>query len=284
MSGWDSGLLSDAQRRFVSSHLVTPELVSDMSWGQVDTRVLHVRDGATEFVVKAAGGGNHHIGREISAHENATAPLLRIDRCSRLVAADRAANVLVTTFVPGDLVEGTSAELSADLHAQAGALLRAFHDQHPRLDDDYESRATDQALSRLNQDHRITLDVADRAREVLETYIPRPIVVVPTHGDWQPRNWVVDCGRLRVIDFGRFDYRPAATDLCRLAVQQWDEAPDLESAFLRGYGSDPRDPEVWRLDLLREAVGTAVWAYQVGDEAFEAQGHRMLAAAIARFS
>jgi hypothetical protein len=28
---------------------------------------------------------------------------------------------------------------------------------------------------------------------------------------------------------------------------------------------------------VREAIGTAVWAHLVGDVAFEAQGHRMLA-------
>ena len=36
------------------------------------------------------------------------------------------------------------------------------------------------------------------------------------------------------------------------------------------------------VDVLREAVGTAVWAYQVGDEPFEKQGHRMLQDALRR--
>ena len=30
----------------------------------------------------------------------------------------------------------------------------------------------------------------------------------------------------------------------------------------------------------REAIGTAAWAYQVGDRPFEEQGHRMIAAAL----
>lgn len=87
-----------------------------------------------------------------------------------------------------------------------------------------------------------------------------------------------------MIDFGRFEHRPAATDLCRLAMQQWAIDPALEGAFLDGYGPDPRDPEVWAIDQLREAVGTAVWAYEVGDEEFERQGHRMLAVALAPFA
>ncbi|WP_024874501.1 hypothetical protein [Saccharomonospora piscinae] len=51
-----------------------------------------------------------------------------------------------------------------------------------------------------------------------------------------------------------------ADEQCRVTVQQWHESPSLEDAFLSGYGSDPRDPEVWRIELLREAIGTAVWA------------------------
>ena len=112
---------------------------------------------------------------------------------------------------------------------------------------------------------------------------PQPATVVPTHGDWQPRNWLVHRGEIRAIDFGRFDFRPAATDLCRLAVQQWRGRPELEQAFLDGYGADPRSAPSWRIDLLQEAVGTAVWAFQVGDAAFEDQGHRMLREALQLF-
>jgi hypothetical protein len=31
---------------------------------------------------------------------------------------------------------------------------------------------------------------------------------------------------------------------------------------------------------VRAAIGTAAWAYRVGDEVFEAQGHRMIAEAL----
>ena len=79
-----------------------------------------------------------------------------------------------------------------------------------------------------------------------------------------------------MIDFGRFALRAAATDFARLAAQEWRMAPDLERAFFEGYGDDPRTPEHWRLVRLREAIATAAWAYQVGDEQFEQQGHRMI--------
>ena len=35
-------------------------------------------------------------------------------------------------------------------------------------------------------------------------------------------------------------------------------------------------PGSGKAHTLLEAIGTAVWAHQVGDEVFEAQGHRMI--------
>lgn len=74
--------------------------------------------------------------------------------------------------------------------------------------------------------------------------------------------------------------RPAHTDLVRLAAQQFRGRPDLETAFLDGYGCDPRDRHAWHRERLREAIGTAVRAYRVGDERFERHGHRMVAEAL----
>lgn len=283
MTAWHRGLLTPRQAGFVEAHLPAPLLVEDLSWNLVDTRVLHVRSGGHDVVVKAAPQPNHHIGREITAHETSTAPLVRADRTGRLVAADRDVNVLITTYLPGELVEGSGAEWVGDTYRQAGAALRLFHAQPARTDAGYELRMTQKAIALLGRRHRVDAATESTVRRILEGYRPAPAVLVPTHGDWHPRNWLQADGRLQVIDFGRFDLRPASSDLCRLATRQWRDRPELEAAFLAGYGADPRDGDVWRVELLREAVGTAVWAFLVGDAAFEAQGHRMLREAVARF-
>ncbi|MHA7274187.1 phosphotransferase [Arthrobacter sp. TMT4-20] len=283
MTSWDLELLDRTQSEYVARLLGAPVVIEDLSWGLVDTKVLHVRADDVDFVVKAAPVTNHHIGREITAHETYTEPLVRLARTGQLVAADRAVNILISTYQPGTLVEGTSHEFAPDVHAQAGSALRAFHNQHSRLDGEYEIRATEKANAWLDRKHRIAPAVEAEARRVLSAYRPASIVVAPTHGDWQPRNWLIERERVRVIDFGRFDFRPPATDFCRLATQQWKELPALEAAFLDGYGADPREAHVWSMDLLREAIGTAVWAFLVGDVEFETQGHRMLEDAISRF-
>ena len=283
MASWDQALLDEEQSKYVARQLSLPVVIRDLSWKLAYTKVLHVRAEAGDFVVKAAPPSNHHIEREITAYESYTEPLARRARTGQLVAADRAANILIATFQPGALVEGTAYEFDPDIHEQAGSALRTFHDQHARVDDEYDIRATQKTTALLDRQHRIAPCIEVEARRLLSAYRPASIVVTPTHGDWQPRNWLIEKERLRVIDFGRFDFRPPSTDLCRLFTQQWKEAPELGDAFLRGYGADPRDEYVWPMDLLREAIGTAVWAFRVGDVDFEAQGHRMLDEAIARF-
>lgn len=258
-------------------------LVSDLSWDLIDTAVLKVESGQRRCIVKAGGPANHHIEREMRAHQSWVHALSRQNRAPKLIHADRSTNVLVSEYLEGCLVEGTEAEYATETYVQAGALLRAFHQQAVRSDPDYESAATARALTWLGEPHRIDASAAERARTILGTYEPKPVDVVPTHGDWQPRNWLVDGSEVKIIDFGRFGFRPAASDFCRLAVQQWRIDPQLEPAFFSGYGPDPRDSQLWKVMQLREAVATAAWAYKVGDIKFERQGHQMLHDALHRF-
>ncbi|MDR2997045.1 MAG: aminoglycoside phosphotransferase family protein [Microbacterium sp.] len=275
--------LDAAQRDWVEDLLPDADVVQDMSWNLVDTTVLHVRAGGRDFVVKAAGPDDTHLPREISAHPAYVAPLAATEQAARLLDANAAARIILLEYLPGTLVLGTDAEQRPDTYRQAGELLSRLHRLEARTDAGYEARATARALHWLEQPNRVDAAIAERARSILSSAPAPPVDLVPTHGDWHPRNWLDDHGTVRAIDFGRFAFRPASTDFVRLAAQQWRENPRLEAAFFEGYGSDPRDPDRWHLDALREAVGTACWAYKVGDVPFEKQGHRMLAEALAAF-
>jgi hypothetical protein len=255
-----------------------------MSWDLVDSVVFDVDTGHGPAVVKAGNQRNHHIGREITAYESFTACLERTGHAAHLLHQDRAAALLVVTYLDGSLVEGSDAEFAADTYRQAGLLARVFHGQAQRTDADWDAAAVVKSLRWLDEPHRIEPRSVDRLTAILAAHIPGPVAVVPTHGDWQPRNWLVDDGgAVKVIDFGRFAWRPAISDFCRLAAQQWRRDPRLEEAFFAGYGGDPRTADQWRMSALHEAIGTAVWAYQVGDRPFETQGHQMIANALALF-
>lgn len=283
MESWHRNRLSVAQAKFVESRLPGVRFVNDLSWNLGDTAVLEVAHGQRNYVIKAAGPSNHHIGREIDAHESSTQVWAWEKRAPTLLHADRFLNILITEYLEGFLVEGSPAECEMGTYLQAGQLLRTFHAQTVRTDSGYETAATAKAMAWLETPHRIESPAAEKARAILSAYRPGSVTVVATHGDWQPRNWLMSGTELRVIDFGRFAFRPAISDFCRLAVQQWRSSPELEAAFFEGYGSDPRESGLWNITLLREAVSTAAWAFQVGDHEFEKQGHRMLGEALANY-
>ncbi|MFF1819502.1 phosphotransferase family protein [Kribbella sp. NPDC058245] len=255
----------------------------DLSWGVVGTTVLRLRgsDG-TPYIVKAGDANDHHLVRELAAHRQWVDILASTRHAPRLVHGDDEAKLLITEYLPGELVEGTDHEWSLGTYRQAGQLLARFHGQHAVLDDGaFERHQKESALAWLGRPHRIADDAVAVLTKEVEQWRARPAVVVPTHGDWQPRNWLIHKNDVRIIDFGRADLRPPHTDFGRLAVQQFRTMPSLEAAFLEGYGADPRQPDAWLRLRLQEAIGTAAWAHKVGDESFEQQGHRMIAEVLA---
>ena len=198
-------------------------------------------------------------------------------RAPILAHGDADAKLLVTRHLPGQLVLGTEHAEVPSTYRQAGELLAVFHAQTVVVDEEYERRENERSLALLGGPHRIAPHTVERLRAEIAGWPTPAAPLVPTHGDWQPRNWLVHNDAVSIIDFGRAAMRPAWTDFARLSVQEFRSDPKLETAFLDGYGIDPRGTDAWHRTLLREAIGTATWAYRVGAEAFEAQGHRMIA-------
>ncbi|MEV2237478.1 phosphotransferase [Micromonospora sp. NPDC049891] len=276
------GNLTRQQRTLLARWLRGSTVEADHSWGLVATTVLEVTCAGSRFIVKAGGAEDHGIRRELDAHANWLRPWTDRGRAPTLVHGDAEAKLLVTRYLPGELVLGSVHAADRRIFQQAGELLALLHAQIVVTDDDYERRENEKSLAWLCRPHRIAAHLVRRLRADITNWPTPSASLVPTHGDWQPRNWLVHDGVVGVIDFGRAAMRPAYTDLGRLAAQDFRRDPELEAAFLDGYGPDPREPDAWHRTRVREAIGTAVWAYRVGDQAFEAQGHRMIAEALAR--
>lgn len=275
MNGWHR--LRTDQARLLRTWFPDAEVVADHSWDLTGTTVLDLRDRAGRYIVKAADREDPHIAREVRAHHEWTAALATTAHSPRLLHGDIAAGVLVTAYLPGRLVLGDPAQEEPEIFRQAGQLLARLHDQDHRFDPAWHNTFRARAQGALDAPHRIDPIIAARARREIADWPGGGADVVPTHGDWQPRNWLIDGDTVRVIDYGRAQLRPRSEDLVRLARQDFVGRPDLEAAFLSGYGVDPRTPGTWRRHLVGEAIGTAVWAYRVGDEQFERLGHRLLA-------
>lgn len=272
--------LTDVQQALLESWLPAFVVEHDHSWGLVERKVLEVTHDGERFVVKAGDAQDHHLRREIHAHRHWLRPWTTRARAPVLRYHDEDARLLVTEYLPGTLVLGTPYADDPAAYRQAGELLALLHGQAEVIDEGYEAAQNRRALVWLRGPHRIASDVAERLEAEILTWPTPPATLVPTHGDWQPRNWLVHDGTVSAIDLGRAALRPAMSDLARLAAQEFRRAAALEGAFLEGYGPDPRESAAWHRTQVREAIGTAAWAYQVGDEAFEAQGQRMIAEAL----
>lgn len=268
--------LTPLQQSLLNGWLPGAVVDEDHSWGLVGTTVLELTHLGSRLIVKAGDQSDRHMGREVHAHLNWLAPLTSRALAPLLTHYDTQAKLLVTHYLPGELVVRSRHANDPQVFGQAGHILALLHAQVAVEDDDFEARENRQSLTWLSKEHRIAADTAELLRAEIAMWPTPPAKLVPTHGDWQPRNWLVRGGSVSVIDFGRAALRPAMTDFARLAAQDFRRDAALEAAFLAGYGTDPRDQSAWHRIRVREAIGTAAWAYQVGDAEFEAQGHRMI--------
>ena len=275
--------LSARQRTLLAQWLPGASVERDHSWGLVQTTVLELTHAGSRFIVKAGGENDQHIARELHAHRHWLRPWTSVGRAPTLAYGDADAKLLVTRHLPGDLVLGSGYAADAGVYRQAGELLALLHGQSAVVDEDYERRENEKSLAWLTEPHRIPPATVELLRERINAWPTPAASLVPTHGDWQPRNWLIHDGVVSAIDFGRAGLRPAATDFARLAVQEFRADPGLQAAFIDGYGTDPREPPAWHRNQVREAINTAASAHRVGDEGFEAQGHRMIAEALATY-
>jgi len=273
--------LDAAQAELLGRWLPAYEVVDDMSWGVLETTVLRVETPGGPRVVKAGGPADHHLAREIRAHREWTGPWVAGGRAARLIEADAEAKLLLTEYLPGRLVQDDPAAADPATYEQAGALLAAFHAQTSVVDDTFERRANAKSLSWLEGPHRIVPDDVARLRALIAGWPEPPAVCVPTHGDWQPRNWLIDDGTLRVIDFGRADLRPPLEDFERLDSGEFVGRPDLAAAFTSGYGSDPRRSPAWQRQRTRAGISAACWSFRFGVRELEQRGLRMIAEVLA---
>ena len=114
----DEGLrkLRPEQHDLLGRWVPDAEVLTDHSWGLVDTVVLELSSEQGRLVLKAGGPADAHIGREIRAHQEWLGPWAATGHAPRLLYGDASAKVLVTRYLPGQLLEGTPAQDDPDTY------------------------------------------------------------------------------------------------------------------------------------------------------------------------
>ncbi|NGN94515.1 aminoglycoside phosphotransferase family protein [Nocardioides sp. KC13] len=256
--------LTPTQRDLLDQWLPGAELVSDRSeLHRAGTTALVLASGEDRFLVKTTTEGVRHIDRELAAFRSWLAPWSEAGRAPSLVEADRNARIIVMTHLDGEPATTSAAVHDPEIYRQAGELLATFHGQASVEDEDYEAELNERAAGWLD-DAGLDAELTERLREDLDGWEAPVTVLRPSHGDWQPSSWVLDGGTLRVVDTGRFGFRPALYDLGRLSSHDFTRNDAFEKAFLDGYGSDPREPEAWHRLRVRDALSVARWAHRTG--------------------
>ncbi|MFJ8628167.1 phosphotransferase family protein [Kitasatospora sp. NPDC093550] len=198
--------------------------------------------------------------RETTAYRH-LAPALGPGRAPMLLAEDCLSLLVVTAALPGTPVVRTAltdAE-EREVYRQAGQLAARVHAQPVSGIVAGEQlpwgQERERALSRARE-ARLSVEDIDVLAEATRTEPPHTPLTT-CHGDFGPRNWLVDRdtnGQLAVgvIDFERSQVEePVRRDLMRVMLQLTPHRPDLRAAFLTGYG---------RALTAEERVACRAWA------------------------
>lgn len=230
-----------------------PVRVADRSWPDGKSSVYELRDGeGVSWFVK-----QHHdpasYSAELFAYRRWVSAVA--DRAPVLRAHDDSQLALVVSAVPSSGIRDWRDD---DIRRDAGALLRRFHTGESfGLWDDIaavKQAAVEQWVRR--EDGllaRREVDFVSGCATALAS-LPKP-ARVPCHRDYTPRNWVIDNGRVQVIDFEDAGADAWLTDIGRVTIGYWRDEPHLTDAFLDGYGRRLSTDEVAVMTCCRaEAV------------------------------
>ncbi|MBI2373997.1 MAG: aminoglycoside phosphotransferase family protein [Deltaproteobacteria bacterium] len=198
----------------------------------------------------------------------------------RVVAAAPELGALLLEGLPGTNADLDPRGRTERTFRTAGVLLRALHSL-PVEDSDpvpiaaaLEARAK-ALLERCGGEARAAARLALERLGGLDLKGARR---VPCHRDFELRNWLIDArAAVRIVDFEHARLDHPVVDLVRLACFEWPGRPELESAFLEGYGGPCDEPVLVAISTL-DTAATLAWAERHRDHEYAARGVRMLSA------
>ncbi|MFJ8018743.1 phosphotransferase [Streptomyces sp. NPDC096311] len=266
-------------------------LERDVSHSRPNSRVWELTCAAEIVFTKLAASATA-FGRDTRALRE-VAPGMEPGTAPLLLASDPHQQALLLSPVPGRMVKSLSLTPAVQrmLHRRAGSWLRRFHGGAGELSaQDHADAAVEVARAAGCEKHLAgaadLIGPAERRTVRWHASALGQLGPLPTgfiHGDFQERNWLLD-GALAAPVFGAVDLeraRPhaAVADLVPLASGSWIGRPDLQTAFLEGYGRVLADGEQWALRCLcaLDAASAISWGVPNGDLEIVARGRAALA-------
>jgi hypothetical protein len=251
------------------------DVLADHSWEHGESRVLLIRAAGGDVVAKwSRREHNHEL--ELRAYQQFV-PALG-DCAPRLLQHDDDLRLLVLTRIPG--APPSSDDIAdPETHRRAGALFRRLHECAPaRTDPGYAGRLLAEFDGWVARG-RLTGREICAARELVAGVADVSVPLVPTHYDGTPRNWLIDKGTVRLIDFEWVDWNPWCNDLVKLRRWPWRDNSELGRAFLAGYGKTLDEPHSRILPALEmlSAVFVITWSHEHGMAEHEQSGWNALA-------
>lgn len=272
------------------------EVVSAFSHAHQRSSLWRIRSGGGHFWLKS----NFQWGKWVSEQRALTTWAAELGKSPRLIAAHEPSHSFLMTEAPGTMATelDLSDEAERRLWREAGEYQSRLHqttsdwfgglllDGSPNGESHRDPvvfvRSIIEGRLRQGVDRGLfgTPDAAfigQAMQEWCEAFAGEPAYAI--HRDFGPRNWLTDSSGalLAVIDWehSRWDVRSA--DLNRAWDDRFVQKPSLAAAFLEGYGPiDARLGLQIRASRLQGAVGTIVWAREVGDTEFEFLGRAAL--------
>ncbi|MFF4205617.1 phosphotransferase [Streptomyces sp. NPDC001668] len=267
-------------------------LVRDVSRDRANSRVWMLTCATSIVFVKLAPNATS-FGRDTRALRE-VAPGMEPGTAPLLLAAEPQQLALLLSVVPGRMVTSLRVRPAEQrmLHRWAGVWLRRFHGGLGELSaQDHADAAAEVARTADGCERHL-----DRARDLISPQDRRtvrwyaaalgrlgPLAAGYIHGDFQERNWLLDRGPAASV-FGAVDLeraRPhaAVADLVPLACGSWVGRPDLQRAFLDGYGRALTAEERWALRCLcvLDAASDIAWGVPNHDLEIVERGRATLA-------
>ncbi|MEW2401379.1 aminoglycoside phosphotransferase family protein [Streptomyces sp. NPDC046862] len=284
--------ISPALREWAQSIVGPVHSVRDVSHDRPNSRVWELTCDTGLAFAKLAPSPKF-FGRETRALRE-VAPGLEPGTAPLLLAADPHQQALLLSPVPGRPAKSLTLEPADQrtLHRQAGSWLRRFHGGPGDLSaQDRRDAAAEMSRAAAGVEKHL-----ERAKDLMSHEEGRtvrwhaadlgrlgPLPSGYIHGDFQERNWLVGTGPgtspFGAVDLERARPHVVVADFVPLACGSWPGRPDLEEAFLDGYGCVLTAEEERALRCLSalDAASAISWGVPNGDREIVERGRATLA-------